>query len=237
MLRDGDRLRQVVANLLSNAMKFTPNGGLVTVTLARDGDRLHAIIQDTGKGSRGDTRRRCSFHPGSPGFIVREIRAVNPATVIAHAIERSRADDRAEALAHHLLKLGPRAAPDTREIEIQPGNVGLAQALIHTYRGARPPERAKLLARADEAATLANAVAPDSEQAQSVKAEILGLHHRFDAALATYDRAIALDRNLTSAHGGRARNLIAAGRAADAVAPVEKPSVSARAIPNLFLWC
>jgi TolB-like protein len=68
----------------------------------------------------------------------------------------------------------------------------------------------------------ATAVAPDSAQAQSVKAEILGLQNRFDAALATYDRAIALDRNLTTAHVGRARHLIVAGRAADAVASVER---------------
>src|SRR5437867_3159934 len=43
-----------------------------------------------------------------------------------------------------------------------------------------------------------------------------------DAALATYDRAIALDRNHTAAYVGRARNLITISRAADAVAPVER---------------
>jgi adenylate cyclase len=115
-------------------------------------------------------------------------------------------------------------------------NVGLAQALIHTYRSARLPERARLLARADEAATRATAVAPDSAQAQSIKAEILGLQNRFDAALATYDRAIALDRNLTSAHVGRARSLIAAGRSADAVAPVERAIRLSPRDPELYLW-
>lgn len=115
-------------------------------------------------------------------------------------------------------------------------NVGLAQALIHTYRSARLAERARLLARADEAATRATAVAPDSAQAQSVKAEILGLQQRFDAALATYDQAIALDRNLTSAHVGRARSLIAAGRAAEAVAPVERAIRLSPRDPDLYLW-
>jgi adenylate cyclase len=115
-------------------------------------------------------------------------------------------------------------------------NVGLAQALIHVYRSRWDPERAKVLARADEAATRATAVAPEHAQAQSVKAEVLGLQKRFDAALATYDRAIALDRNLTTAHIGRARHLIVAGRAADAVAPAERAIRLSPRDPDLYLW-
>jgi TolB-like protein/Flp pilus assembly protein TadD len=115
-------------------------------------------------------------------------------------------------------------------------NVGLAQSLIHIYRSRWDPERARVLARADDAATRATAVAPDHAQAQSVKAEILGLQKRFDAALATYDRAIALDRNLTTAHVGRARHLIVSGRAADAVASVERAIRLSPRDPDLYLW-
>jgi TolB-like protein/class 3 adenylate cyclase len=115
-------------------------------------------------------------------------------------------------------------------------NVGLAQALIHVYRSRWDPERAMVLARADEAATRATAFAPDHAQAQSVKAEILGLQKRFDEALATYDRAIALDRNLTTAHVGRARHLIVSGRAADAVASVERAIRLSPRDPDLYLW-
>jgi TolB-like protein/Flp pilus assembly protein TadD len=115
-------------------------------------------------------------------------------------------------------------------------NVGLAQALILTYRSSPLPERAKLLARADAAATRATAVAPDSAQAQAVKAEILGLQKRSDAALATYDRAIALDRNITSAHVARGRHLIVAGRAAEAVAPVERAIRLSPRDPDLYQW-
>lgn len=44
------RLQQVVANLLGNALKFTPAGGRVTVQLRRDGD-VHVLdVVDTGKG-------------------------------------------------------------------------------------------------------------------------------------------------------------------------------------------
>ena len=134
--------------------------------------------------------------------------------------------------AEALFEAALRIDPDNSQ-----ANVGLAQVLIrHTYRMAPLPERATLLARADEAATRATAVAPDSAQAQSVKAEILGLQQRFDAALATYDRAIALDRNLSNAHVGRARSLIAAGRAGDAVAPVERAIRLSPRDPDLYLW-
>jgi TolB-like protein/class 3 adenylate cyclase len=130
-----------------------------------------------------------------------------------------------------LFEAALRIDPDNTQ-----ANVGLAQALIHVYRSRWDPEGAKVLARADEAATRATAVEPHSAQAQSVKAEILGLQNRFDAALATYDRAIALDPNLTSAHVGRARHLIVSGRAADAVASVERAIRLSPRDPDLYLW-
>jgi signal transduction histidine kinase len=46
---DPERLRQVLGNLLSNALKFTPKGG-VTVRASRDGDRARIDVIDTGIG-------------------------------------------------------------------------------------------------------------------------------------------------------------------------------------------
>ncbi len=55
---DGDRLRQIVQNLLNNAFKFTPTGGEITLRAREEGDNLIVEIQDTGPGiSKADQER------------------------------------------------------------------------------------------------------------------------------------------------------------------------------------
>ena len=47
---DHTRMRQVFANLLDNALKYTPAGGTVTISLRNSSDRAVAVFRDTGIG-------------------------------------------------------------------------------------------------------------------------------------------------------------------------------------------
>ena len=51
---DSDRLQQIVWNLVSNAIKFTPEGGWVLVQLQRGGPGAQIIVQDSGQGISPD---------------------------------------------------------------------------------------------------------------------------------------------------------------------------------------
>ncbi len=47
---DAARLTQALGNVISNAVRFTPDPGLIIVTLRRDGDSAHISVKDTGSG-------------------------------------------------------------------------------------------------------------------------------------------------------------------------------------------
>ena len=49
-----DYVNKVMSNLVSNALKFTPNGGTISVNLYHRGDRLHIDVSDTGHGISSD---------------------------------------------------------------------------------------------------------------------------------------------------------------------------------------
>ena len=77
---DGHRLQQVIWNLATNAIKFTPAGGCVILTARRDGAQLELSVIDTGDGIAAD------FLP--------------------HVFERFRQADGSEARSHGGLGLG-----------------------------------------------------------------------------------------------------------------------------------
>jgi signal transduction histidine kinase len=47
---DRPKLRRILVNLLSNALKFTSRGGNVNLTARTDGDKVHIVVSDTGVG-------------------------------------------------------------------------------------------------------------------------------------------------------------------------------------------
>jgi signal transduction histidine kinase/ActR/RegA family two-component response regulator len=52
---DANRLQQVFVNLISNAIKFTSEGGKVSIRLRRDNDSAEVTVTDTGRGISPDS--------------------------------------------------------------------------------------------------------------------------------------------------------------------------------------
>ena len=50
VLSDGDRLRRILEHLVDNALKYTPDGGRVTVRVAAEGEAVMVSVEDTGPG-------------------------------------------------------------------------------------------------------------------------------------------------------------------------------------------
>ena len=50
VMADATRFQQVLWNLISNAVKFTPRGGKVTISMSRDGGFVEIDVTDTGRG-------------------------------------------------------------------------------------------------------------------------------------------------------------------------------------------
>jgi signal transduction histidine kinase len=59
---DGERVQQVVVNLLTNAMKYTAPGGRVTLSVSPNGNEVDVVVRDTGVGIPADQLERI-FEP------------------------------------------------------------------------------------------------------------------------------------------------------------------------------
>ena len=80
VLGDPDRLQQIVWNLASNAIKFTPSRGRVTIDVRRVGGSVEIVVSDTGRG-------------------------IDPA-VLPHVFDRFRQGDSTSTRSHGGLGLG-----------------------------------------------------------------------------------------------------------------------------------
>ena len=58
IVADSARLEQVFVNLLTNAAKYTPPGGRITVSLSSDADSHRVVVQDNGDGLDPDALNR-----------------------------------------------------------------------------------------------------------------------------------------------------------------------------------
>ncbi|MGZ8414254.1 MAG: ATP-binding protein [Gemmatirosa sp.] len=82
---DAERLRQILLNLLGNAIKFTPEGGRIAVTCDADATRVVIHVRDTGVGIPRDALERI-FDPFVQ--VGRNLRAPSDGVGLGLAISR-----------------------------------------------------------------------------------------------------------------------------------------------------
>jgi signal transduction histidine kinase len=96
---DARRVRQVLVNLLNNAVKFTPNGGTIALKVVRKGPMVQCIVSDSGRGIDPKFlpfvfdrfRQEKSGEPFGAGLglglaIVKEITDLHGGSVKAHSL-------------------------------------------------------------------------------------------------------------------------------------------------------
>ena len=130
---DAERLQQAVWNLVSNAVKFTPEGGSVTITTTADGGCVQVDVSDTGAGI--------------------------DASVLPHIFERFRQGESGTARTHMGLGLGLAIARSL--VEAHGGTLTAISA--GAGYGATFTMRLPLATAADSAAPAPAAATVDSE--------------------------------------------------------------------------
>jgi len=133
VIADRLRIEQVIWNVLTNAVKFTPAGGRVDVALAQHGDKLELSVRDTGEGiaaevlphvfeafRQGDsstTRKRGGLGLGLA--IAHQLVSMHGGTITASSAGAGQGAAFAVAL--------PVARPDTRAPQTLAGDAGAAR--------------------------------------------------------------------------------------------------------------
>ncbi len=133
----------------------------------------------------------------------------------------------AQALFEQSLKLDPH---------LMHARVGLARTLAAKVNARMSDSQEADLLRAERLNEDVLSAYPDDAMAQFVRADILRGRKHFDAAIAAYRTAIALNRNFAPAYGAMASALLRAGRSADAIPEIDHAVRLSPRDPLLSFW-
>jgi signal transduction histidine kinase/ActR/RegA family two-component response regulator len=140
VLGDPRRLQQVVWNLLTNAIKFTPPGGHIEVSLARAGRMARVRVKDTGMGIPADVLPHIfERFKQADGSATRQHGGLGLGlSIVRHVIEAhgghveasSEGEGRGSEIAIELPLAEAGSLPSLRNAETQPLEGRLDEALI-----------------------------------------------------------------------------------------------------------
>jgi signal transduction histidine kinase len=141
-IADRQRLMQILTNLVSNAIKFTPAGGSVTVLRESDDRAVRLTVADTGKGIPPDklefvfdefAQIESSQSEPSEGTGLGLPLSRRLAELLGGSIELKSEVGRGSAFTVTLARAGSRAIPDASTS----GSTGLSKS-TYRRRGPRP---------------------------------------------------------------------------------------------------
>ena len=160
---DADRLQQVVWNLLTNAIKFTPEGGLIEVKSCIVGSRIEVTVRDTGIGIAPEFLPHIfdRFRQADPGTnrihggmglglsIVRQLVELHGGTVRAESVGAGKGATFTVSLPFVKTEQGPKLAerkPPAAHLEIEcpPALQGLRVLVVDDEADTRDLLRAVL---------------------------------------------------------------------------------------------
>jgi PAS domain S-box-containing protein len=161
---DSTRLQQVVWNLLTNAIKFTPKGGQVHVLLQRINSHLELSVSDTGVGipasylphvfdrfSQQDTSTTRAFGGLGLGLaICKQLVELHGGVITAVSEGEGRGATFSVHLPLSIVQLGERSAPRIHPTaDIQPGEMLSLPTLdgVHIFAVDDEPDARELLRR------------------------------------------------------------------------------------------
>jgi CheY-like chemotaxis protein len=136
---DRARLYQIAANLVSNAIKFTPTGGAVHVELTADADTARLVVRDTGVGIPADVLPRVfdRFQQADASSTRRHGGLGLGLAIVHHLVERHHgvvevSSDGHDCGAQFTVTL-PRAVADEQtatDAAVRPGPAALADVRV-----------------------------------------------------------------------------------------------------------